>query len=84
MLERGPRANVDRMTGSKGETMAYTASPDKNFYSQTSETYDRPSGSQTNADFVEHLRTYRGFVKGMMLAAGHLLAILVLLYLFLM
>lgn len=64
--------------------MAYTAARDKNFHSQTSETYDRSSGVQTHAEFVEHLRTYRGFVKGVMLFAGHVLAILVLLYLFLM
>ncbi|AGK58542.1 hypothetical protein HYPDE_34353 [Hyphomicrobium denitrificans 1NES1] len=45
---------------------------------------DRAGGRPRDADFREHLSTYRGFVKGVMLFAGHALAILILLYYFLM
>jgi hypothetical protein len=75
------------MTGSKGEIMAFTAVPDKSFYDQlprASPTDDRPGKRPNDADFAEHLRTYRGFVKGVMLFAGHVLLVLILLYYFLM
>ena len=44
---------------------------------------DWPGRKPTDAEFWEHLSTYRGFVRGMMLFAGHALAILILLYYFL-
>lgn len=44
---------------------------------------DWPGRKPTDAEFREHLSTYRGFVRGMMLFAGHALAILILLYYFL-
>lgn len=67
--------------------MAYTAVHDKRFDdrpSHTSEMDDQYRKVSGDADFVEHLRTYREFVKGVMLFAGHALAILILLYYFLM
>ena len=44
---------------------------------------DWAGGRPADAEFREHLSTYRGFVRGMMLFAGHALAILILLYYFL-
>lgn len=67
--------------------MAHTAVHDKSFYdrpSYTSQTDDHLSKRPGDADFVAHLQAYRGFVKGVMLFAGHVLVILLLLYYFLM
>jgi hypothetical protein len=67
--------------------MAYPAVHDQGFFDQPSQTpraSDQFGEHMSNAEFVEHLQTYRGFVKGMMLFAGHILAILILLAYFLM
>jgi hypothetical protein len=45
---------------------------------------DGLGGQPVDAEFRERLSTYRGFVRGVMLFAGHALAILILLYYFLM
>jgi hypothetical protein len=66
--------------------MAYPAVHDQGFFdrpSQTPRAGDQFGEHMSNAEFIEHLRTYRGFVKGMMLFAGHILAILILLAFFL-
>jgi hypothetical protein len=63
--------------------MAYSVAYDETL-SHAAPAHDRPGGWPSDADFREHLRNYRGFVKGVKLFAGHALAILVLLYYFLM
>ncbi|HVX37808.1 MAG TPA: aa3-type cytochrome c oxidase subunit IV [Hyphomicrobium sp.] len=63
--------------------MAHSLAHDETL-SGASFTNDRPGGRPADAEFREHLSTYRGFVKGVMLFAGHALAILILLYYFLM
>ena len=67
--------------------MVYPAAGDKTFFdgpSHATETADYLGKRMGDAEFVEHLRTYRGFVKGMLLFAGHVLVILMLLAFFLM
>jgi hypothetical protein len=41
-----------------------------------------PDATMSHAEYVDHLRTYRGFVKGTVLFAAHALIILLLLYYF--
>jgi hypothetical protein len=67
--------------------MAYSiATPNERsgvFQSSREET-DLPRGAPGDTNFQDHLRTYRGFVKGVRLFAAHALVILLLLYYFLM
>jgi hypothetical protein len=67
--------------------MTRSAARDDSFHPQTFKSLqneDLPHGQPGDADFMEHLQTYRGFVKGVMLFAAHALVILLLLYYFLM
>jgi hypothetical protein len=41
-----------------------------------------PETALSDADYTDHIRTYRGFVKGTALFAAHALVILLLLYYF--
>lgn len=63
--------------------MVHSFAYDETFARSAPAAQDRAGGRTHDADFREHLSTYRGFVKGVMLFAGHALVILILLYYFL-
>lgn len=61
--------------------MAYSSVPaGRRDYGGSSDPADHLSA----ADYRDHLSTYHGFVRLMFLSAGHVLAVLLLLYFFLM
>jgi hypothetical protein len=63
--------------------MAYVISDQKLGRLPATSSDDYSNGTFENVDLEAHLETYRGFVKGIALFAAHILAILILLYYFL-